>query len=267
MGRGQQKIAAVASAAGSHRTWEDKTLQVAFMKALGGDLGSSLIISYETSEDEGSNPYTSIIDPRITESPSSDLLAWGLFSSSFCRDKSLAVVELDEEGKRDLWALERIIARQQLNKDDFIIETEQDYYGDALSITLAPAPRRAISRAWRDYQAQPNDIRSRVHWLLNYEYGKILPILEEASFSIESVPTEELHFAATKHAKNLDEEALSRYSTRQTGETGRLLSAQVPQGVVFCRDPGRYRLIDGYHRLTSVVSAGAKSVLVVVARP
>jgi len=159
-----------------------------------------------------------------------------------------------KKNKRDFWAVERILSRLQV--------TDKDLGKDG---KLKGQKKKDFIKLWRSYQESPDNLRSRAQWLLTYEYGHLLPNLIDARFSLEEVPVTELYFAAQKHAQNLDQDALSSYSSRHRQNE---LLKRLPQGVVFQkREHDTYRVVDGYHRLSAAKEAAQRFVLVVVARP
>lgn len=93
-----------------------------------------------------------------------------------------------------------------------------------------------------------DDMNKRVEFLLELEYGYLLPEMEGRKYSIFEVTKSDVIMGSVDHYKKVESKDLSHYSdSNYTGIRG-----------IVIPDGHKYRLIDGYHRITSTKNAVVK---------
>lgn len=85
-------------------------------------------------------------------------------------------------------------------------------------------------------------LRERVLWLLELEYSEILPELVDKNWKVIEVKKSEISIGSLSHSKKVLSKELEFYSKKKyIGIRGIVLETS-----------GKFRLIDGYHRLSQV---------------
>lgn len=138
------------------------------------------------------------------------------------------------------YAIDRLLVVNKIWEDNnWEIEVENGYYGQELDGVFI---KNNISKKLESQIETILGINSDVeliHHILKLEYGKVLEVLENATFSVEYVKRSAIVFGNNEHFKNVIKKDMPYYSDRDyTGI----------RGIVLKRDDGKFRLIDGYHR-------------------
>jgi hypothetical protein len=84
-----------------------------------------------------------------------------------------------------------------------------------------------------------DDLAGRVEYLLGLEYGSLLPDLEHCQYEIIEIDKTEINFGSISHHSKVKKKDLEFYSDK---------NYKGIRGLVKFVD-GKYRLIDGYHRV------------------
>lgn len=153
----------------------------------------------------------------------------------------------------EIYTIDRIL-RKSLIYDESIweIEIEGGYYGQEIgSVKLDSTYADKLSQKINESIAIDN-VKNRVEYLLNLEYGYILPELLDKDYRVITINKSDIVFGNEKHLKNVSTKDLDFYS--DTNYNG-------IRGVVTKKD-GKYKVIDGYHRLSKT---SKKSVMVIEA--
>lgn len=82
------------------------------------------------------------------------------------------------------------------------------------------------------------DLTKRIEYLLNLEYGYILPELKDCKYEVDTVLRDKIIFGSENQYKKVATEKLSHYSDKNYHSYRGIV---IPKG-------DEYRLIDGYHR-------------------
>jgi len=85
------------------------------------------------------------------------------------------------------------------------------------------------------------ELTTRVEYLLNLEYGHILPSLQNCQYSVETIERDKIIFGNDNHYKKINLKNIEHYSDNNYSSI---------RGIVLKKDQ-EYRLIDGYHRCSS----------------
>jgi len=155
------------------------------------------------------------------------------------------------------YCVERILRhfKPLRGSDNWNIEVEGGYYGEELGeVRLNKDVAETISNLLMSLEdASDNEI---VETSLQVEYGFVLPTLKDKTWTLERVPTAELDLGNKHHAGNLDEERIVRY---------RITDEQPIIGLLLFLDK-KYRVIDGYHRITAAKKDKKQVVWAIVGR-
>lgn len=141
------------------------------------------------------------------------------------------------------YAIERLL---RLNKcyetDGWTIDTSGGYYGEEIAgVHLEVTPATDIFNCLSLTSA--NEI---VEFVLKAEYAKLLPVLENLNWSIETLSMNEITLGNKEYETMIKKEKHSPYKDYE----------EEIIGVVIPKHP-YYRLIDGHHRFSSVNRATA----------
>ena len=139
----------------------------------------------------------------------------------------------------DIYTIDRIL---RINKayepTNWEIQVCGGYYGEEIDDVIL---EDFIARKIEDELERAFDLidlTKRVEYLLELEYGHILPALQGLKYSIEIVERDSIIFGSDEHYRKVNTESLDYYSDKNYSGI---------RGVALVKD-GRFRLIDGYHR-------------------
>lgn len=142
----------------------------------------------------------------------------------------------------DFYTIDRILRSNKIWEDyQWNIKVSGGYYGQEIDgVFLEESVTRKIES--QIYEAFSYiDIKSRVEWLLKLEYGDLLPELENKEWKVIRVNKSDIILGSSGHLEGVSKKDLEHYSTKNyAGIRG-----------VAIEKSGKYRLIDGYHRVTS----------------
>lgn len=210
------------------------------------------------SEDDYHSIYTEIYDAEVTAvNPAA--IAQSVISSTGFRRKRDEVTR-----RRDGYLLERAIVSAQLSSEDFEVVVIPDYYGDTISKLELTAPDK-LEQILHALEPAPKTDTEAVQRALQLEYGHLLPQLQGKRFRATRVKMSDLDFPHSTHnsahVNNLSQTVFDQYD-RTPFRLDPLGSndKRMPQGVVIAEPNGKYRVLDGYHRL-GVAQADGKRMI------
>lgn len=88
-------------------------------------------------------------------------------------------------------------------------------------------------------------IKRKIEYVLTLEYGKLLPSVTNKNWLIGPVSKDDLHFSNQTHYERCSESDLSY-----------LNGYNLPRGLCIKQSNGKYKVIDGYHRLCAAEKLG-----------
>ena len=165
------------------------------------------------------------------------------------RDNKLSYL-LEGFGKEmNLYTIDRILRIHKVyDPINWVVEVQGGYYGQEIGDViinddLAKKLEEEIFEA-----LSIDSLTERVEYLLNLEYGSILPELQDSLYEIVDVEKDDLHFGSISNKKSTLKE-IENSSTKTYGYfyDDRNYGKDSIKGVVIEKD-GKYRVIDGYHR-------------------
>lgn len=154
------------------------------------------------------------------------------------------------------YCVERILRhfkplREQSSWD---IEVEGGYYGEELGeVKLNKDVAETLSNILLSLENATDN--QAIETALQVEYGFVLPTLKDKNWTLERVAVAELELKNKHHAANLDEEQVVSYRIDEKPVVGLVLHLD-----------NKYRVIDGYHRITAAKKNKKNVVWAVVGR-
>jgi hypothetical protein len=140
----------------------------------------------------------------------------------------------------DIYTIDRIVRAHKIWKsDNWDISIEGGYYGEELGdIKIIESLAKRIERDL-DLAFDIDDLDKRIEFILNIEYGYILPELVNSKYEIVNIKKSDIIFGSDGHYRKIQMENLEHYSNKNYSGI---------RGIVKEKD-GKFRLIDGYHRV------------------
>ena len=140
----------------------------------------------------------------------------------------------------DIYTIDRILRAHKIWKyDNWDISIEGGYYGEELGdIKIEESLVKRIETDL-DLAFDIDDLDKRIEFILNVEYGHILPELVNSKYEIAEIKKSDIIFGSDGHYKKIQTENLEHYSNKKYSGI---------RGIVKEKD-GKFRLIDGYHRV------------------
>jgi hypothetical protein len=138
------------------------------------------------------------------------------------------------------YTIDRVLRKYKIwEPDNFDVEVCGGYYGQEIEGTFIIKNISDKIETELDIAFSIEDLSGRVEYLLGLEYGSLLPELENCQYEIIELDKSEINFGAIEHHSKVKKKDLEFYSDK---------NYKGIRGVVtFSR--GKYRLIDGYHRV------------------
>jgi hypothetical protein len=140
------------------------------------------------------------------------------------------------------YCVERILVAHKLyDVSKYEVFVQSGYYGQEIgAVKLDGSVARECDKDIAKMLAMCGD-RRRIAFVLELEYGYLLPVLKGKSFEICTVDKSELIFGQDDHYRRLDKDVVASYSDDEWRKY------KHPRGICI-RDGDRFRVIDGYHR-------------------
>jgi hypothetical protein len=174
---------------------------------------------------------------------------YGPEDKSAKRDNKLSYL-LEGFGKEmNIYTIDRILRIHKVyDPINWVVEVQGGYYGQEIGDVIINDDL-AKKLEEKIFEALSIDsLTKRVEYLLNLEYGSILPELQDSLYEILDVEKDDLHFGSISNKKNTLKE-IENSSTKTYGYfyDDRNYGKDSIKGVVIEKD-GKYRVVDGYHR-------------------
>lgn len=159
------------------------------------------------------------------------------------RDAQINTVLFGTGKELDIYTIDRILRIHKVWESyNWTIKVVGGYYGQEIGdVTLDETVRQKIESSINT-ALEISEFDKRVEYLLYLEYGYILPELEGCKYSIVDIPKSEIKIGSEGHSKKVESKDLTHYKD-YNGIRGIVLS-----------DGKKYRLIDGYHRISTTNS-------------
>lgn len=140
----------------------------------------------------------------------------------------------------DYFLLDRFIQHNNLLQDP------KNWKVDKANKTALFLAKDQISVIEAEYQKfQKQSLNDQINYLLNDEYGFLLPEISDGQWEVVEVSLKQLIMPNEKYVKNLAKEIIDDYTLQLTQGKELIGGLYLPRNEY-------YRLIDGYHRLSAL---------------
>ena len=183
-------------------------------------------------DNEGICRCSTIYDAHVTE-----VRIAGIREEIF---KKIGKNKLSETEK---YCIDRILMSHKIYQADlWEVEADYGYYGQEIgSVTFDD--RKAIECDEHIFKMLSlKTDRAKINYVIELEYGYLIASLKDKYYYLVEIEADKIFFAQETHYKKLDQDVVAEYR-----------NYSLPRGVVY-EDEGKYRIIDGYHRLAAVGS-------------
>lgn len=138
------------------------------------------------------------------------------------------------------YTIDRILRKYKVwDSDNFEVEVCGGYYGQEIDGVFIIKNISDKIETELETAFSIEDLTGRVEYLLTLEYGKLLPELESSQYEIVELDKTDINFGSIDHHSKVKKKDLEFYSDK---------NYKGIRGVVTFTN-GKYRLIDGYHRV------------------
>lgn len=163
---------------------------------------------------------------------------YGIDNVSLKRDRTINNIVYNYDEDFDLYCVNRLVRINKLYEPSKWTHTiEKSYYGE--EVKKIEIEESVYNMLISDIQniKKLKTIKEKSLYLLNREYGYILPGIEDKKFSIFSVNKKYIYFSNTSQIEKVIKEDRSLYLN------------DIPIKGVCIKDGDYWRVLDGYHRL------------------
>lgn len=155
----------------------------------------------------------------------------------------------------ELYCIERIIRSSKLREDDYWeLDIHKGYYGDECD---GPFPNQTTITNIRNMFVAISKLSDveKIKYCLKEEYGHLLPKLQDATKAeIIAVDPKDIEMSNDNYMRKLNKEHVDQYN-----------DYDLPRGIVVAiGGKFKYRLIDGYHRISSANNQSLKTIDVIL---
>lgn len=205
-------------------------------------------------DDEGICRCGSIYDATI-ESVNVSLIVKKIYDDFFeqgkVADRNNAINEvLYGVGKDiDIYTIDRILRSYKIwENQNWDIEIEGGYYGDEIGDLKIKEHIADKIEAEFFLVFSLTTLKEKVEYLLNLEYGKVLPEIVDANYESITIDKTDIIFGSKGHLDKVSKKALDFYSDKNYSGI---------RGIVK-KSGDKWRVIDGYHRIFSTKNVKVK---------
>lgn len=223
---------------------------------LGYDFKNQLSVDYSSSNscelngcfEEGICRCTEIYDCKVKNvdvTKIADIIYNSYFDRSLSSKRNIKINELlhgvNEEINR--YTIDRIL---RINKiwlsDSWEIQTINGYYGEEIDDVILKHKLATEIKNQIEQALDILDINSRVEFLIELEYGQLLTHLQNLSWKIIRLKKDDIYFPSQSHLELVKKKELNYYFAPKYNSIR----------AIVIKDGDKWKLIDGYHRLTAI---------------
>ena len=162
------------------------------------------------------------------------------YSKSSRRETAINSVLFGVDETIDIYTIDRVLRCNKIYEfGNWDIKITYGYYGEEIDeiVILDDISKKVINEL--EIAFSIDELNGRIEYLLGLEYGRLLPELEHCQYEVIEIPKNDIIFANSNHFNSLKKEEY--YSDGNYSGI---------RGIVIEKN-GKYRLIDGYHRVFS----------------
>ena len=140
----------------------------------------------------------------------------------------------------DIYTIDRIIRSYKIwENENWNIEVEGGYYGQEVNdVRIKESIADKIEEELLIVFSLPS-LKEKIEYLLNVEYGKVLPELSNCSYESIVIDKDEVVFGVENHLNKVMKKDLDFYSDKNYSGI---------RGIVV-KSGDKWRIVDGYHRI------------------
>lgn len=139
----------------------------------------------------------------------------------------------------ELYTIDRILRINKVfSPDVWEIQVCNGYYGQEIGCVILNHNVSILIESQLSHAFNIINLTERIKYLLNLEYGKVLPELQNCKYLLTEIERDSIIFGSKPHFDRVKEKKLMFYSDE---------NYKLVRGIVIEKKDG-YRLIDGYHR-------------------
>lgn len=140
----------------------------------------------------------------------------------------------------DIYTIDRILRSYKIwENDNWNIEVDGGYYGqEAGNVTIKETIADKIDEELWTVFSLPS-LKEKIEYLLNVEYGKVLPELSNCNYESIVIDKDDVIFGVEKHLNKVMKKDLDFYSDKNYSGI---------RGIVV-KSGDKWRIVDGYHRI------------------
>lgn len=140
----------------------------------------------------------------------------------------------------DIYTIDRILRSYKIwENDNWNIEVDGGYYGqEAGNVTIKESIADKIDEELWTVFSLPS-LKEKIEYLLNVEYGKVLPELSNCNYESIVIDKDDVIFGVEKHLNKVMKKDLDFYSDKNYSGI---------RGIVV-KSGDKWRIVDGYHRI------------------
>lgn len=140
----------------------------------------------------------------------------------------------------DIYCIDRILRVHKIWEDhNWDIQVMGGYYGEEIGDITMNTPVAKIVQKDIENVLSIEKSKDKIEYILNIEYGYILPELDNKSYEIIEVPKNLIVFGSDGHYKKIQTQDIEHYNDKNYSGI---------RGIVI-KSGDKYRIIDGYHRI------------------
>ena len=140
----------------------------------------------------------------------------------------------------DIYTIDRILRSYKIwENENWDIEVDGGYYGqEAGNVTIKETIADKIDEELWTVFSLPS-LKEKIEYLLNVEYGKVLPELSNCNYESIVIDKDDVVFGVEKHLNKVMKKDLDFYSDKNYSGI---------RGIVV-KSGDKWRIVDGYHRI------------------
>ena len=140
----------------------------------------------------------------------------------------------------DIYTIDRILRSYKIwENENWNIEVEGGYYGqEAGNVTIKESIADKIDEELWTVFSLPS-LKEKIEYLLNVEYGKVLPELSNCNYESIVIDKDNIVFGVEKHLNKVMKKDLDFYADKNYNGI---------RGIVV-KSGDKWRIVDGYHRI------------------
>lgn len=141
----------------------------------------------------------------------------------------------------DIYCIDRVLRCHKIwEGSNWDIDVQGGYYGEEIgNVTIQSPYDKGIQDDIETVLALKT-IQEKVNFVLNLEYGYLLPELEGRDYELTTIDTKDVIFGSDGHYKKIQTKNVEHYVD---------ISYKGIRGVVRKEAVDKYKIVDGYHRM------------------